>query len=78
MSPVFDRMLSQSITSNFKILESKPAPSVALSAEVAASDAAADVSSVSAAAGAQDAASGFTTVSKSAVIIALNPNLNSC
>ena len=35
VSPVFDRMLSQSITSNFKILESKPAPSVALSAEVA-------------------------------------------
>ena len=41
---------------NLKILEPKPAPSVALPAEVAASDAAADVSSVSAAAGAQDAA----------------------
>ena len=35
VSPVFDRMLSQSITSNFKIFESKPAPSAVLSAEVA-------------------------------------------
>ena len=60
VSPVFDRMLSQSITSNFKILDPKPAPSVALSAEVVASDAAAHVSSVSAVGGVQDAASGFT------------------
>ena len=35
VSPVFDRMLSQSITSNFKIFESKSAPSAVLSAEVA-------------------------------------------
>ena len=48
---------------NLKILEPKPAPSVALPAEVAASDVAADVSSAPAAAGAQDAASALTTVS---------------
>ena len=35
VSPVFYRMLSLSITSNFKIFESKPAPSAVLSAEVA-------------------------------------------
>ena len=35
VSPVFYRMLSLSITSNFKIFESKSAPSAVLSAEVA-------------------------------------------